>query len=467
MKRVFSLVAFYMLCSAAFAQNRAMNEVELALLKLQADGALTTGQVSFYAVNLSNGAVVAALNERKSMCPASLQKIFTTAAALNTLGPDFRFHTVVSAASEPMAGAPLGNLYITASGDPSLGSRYVESDPLIALTDRLKGLDLKGSKLVLETNCCDISTAPGGWLWEDIGNYFGTAPAALYWRDNVLPIVFRTGQVGTPAIADQLPLGLRLDNEVTATEGGGDNVWCYSSPGSTGIVAQGTLPAHSEKFMVKASHPRPESQFAADVAKAISKPQLELMQERESVERSNRYELLRWSSPPLVDLVRITNQRSVNHYGEALLMATDKANTKSMEGGILSIEAYLKEVGIELTGLRILDGSGLSPQNRMTAEAMVELLRVLHQSALGDAFKSTLALSGESGTLQHLFTAAPLKGAIWGKSGSMKGVKNYAGYLRNERGEWIAFCLMAESVEINRNSYLQRVNELLVKVWGE
>lgn len=456
-----------MAMSFGHSQNRELGPTELVLRKLTLDAAFTHGQVAFMAVNLDNGRVIAEYNNFRSMVPASVQKLVTTAAALETLGPGFTFKTRVAYDGILESGVLHGNLYVFGGGDPTLQSRYNKAEPsaLSKIGTALSPITKADGKLIVDLSLYNKYTTPRGWIWEDIGNYFGSTPTALMWKDNLLEVNLRSGQAGTRALLADPPehyAPFTIDVQVTAANSQKDNAWFFSAPGSRMIYAKGTIPAHQQKFTVKASHPDPVYQFTGDVLKTRGQT-METRVDYDYIPHEGLTDLIIIESPPLINLVKLTNEQSINLYAEALSIAMDSAmRYKSVEGGLDGLEKFLRNKNVYLKGARFIDGSGLSPLNRMTCQTMIDVLSMMHRSPNRDAFYNSLPVAGNSGTIARYFKGTKAENNLRAKSGTMAGVRNYAGYITNAQGERIAFCLMMNDYDENRTTeVMARVEELL------
>lgn len=468
------ILAFYLLLALSphlIAQNRAMLPTEVVLQKLLQDGGVKNGQVAFLAVNLDNGRVIAEHNTYASMVPASIQKLVTTAVALEKLGPGFSYKTEISTDGSFDGATLQGNVYVMASGDPTLNSRYYQSDPttLQRIKTSFNGIQSIGGSMIIDASHFDRYTTPRGWVWEDMGNYFGASPTALIWNDNLLEVYLRTGQAGTRAMiapATVKSSDFEIDLRVMADNGTKDDAWFFGSPGNDVIYAKGTVPAHRDKFLVKAAHPYPMKQFAKDVSAATGLKGLDARIDYDYVEHAGLTPLVTITSPPLSAIVKLTNQKSINLFAEALNIELDTAERyKSVEGGVATVEAYLRAKKVNLKGVRIMDGSGLSPLNRTTCQTMVDLLSHMYRSNNKETFLQSLAVAGQSGTIAGYFKGTKAEGNLKAKSGTMSGVRNYAGYVTNKNNETVAFCIMLNNYDESRKAQImQRIEELMSAV---
>lgn len=450
------------------AQKPATSAIELAIKKLEVDAAMKHGSFSVIAHNLDNGKVLVDHHGSRSMIPASIQKLLTTGIAIEKLGPSFQFETKLAAHIDPGTKAIGSTIYVFPSGDPTLQSRYYQSQP--SSIERIKNMlsNFSGfdGTLSIDASLYNQFNTPRGWIWEDMGNYFGTTPTPLMWRDNSLHVYFNSAQPGAAALLSNNTQGLNefdFVNQVVAAEGNRDDAWFFSAPNTSLIYAKGSIPAHRTDFLVKAAHPKPMESFGEEVLREMKWTKAKVEIETQHVKHSGLTTIGTLLSPPLESIAKLCNSRSLNHYAEALCITLDPTPLgKSIEGGTESIVAFLKAQKISTSGMRLIDGSGLSPLNRMTGHQMIGFLTLMHRSANRDAFVNSLSVAGQSGTLASSFKTPALKGMIKGKSGTMQGVRNYAGYLTNARGETIAFCIMLQDYDEDRRAaVMTRLEELL------
>ena len=438
---------------------------------LETEAGLANGSLSFMAVNMDNGQVVADYMGGKSMCPASIQKLFTTGIALEKLGADFQFETIIAGAGDKETGQISGDLYVFPSGDPTLQSKYYSSEPssITRLAEGLSPFKNFSGSLIIDASKFSAHNTPRGWIWEDMGNYFGASPSPLIWKDNLLEVYLNSGQIGSRAMLSSKTKNteeLDIQIEVTASESNRDDAWFFSAPGSDMIYAKGTIPAHQTNFLVKASHPKPMIRFGNDLIASTGLNINNVRIDYDYIPHEGLTTLVKLTSPPLYSIVRMTNENSINLYAEALLVQLDDSERgKSIEGGVTGLTNYLIKNQVNLKGTRFIDGSGLSPVNRMTSYAMIDLLTLMYRSKNKESFMNSLAKAGKSGTLKNSFEHPKLMENMIGKSGTMAGVRNYAGYIKNKNGEWVAYSIMLNDYdEKKRASIMSKLEELMVAV---
>lgn len=469
MKHILASLLLFLSIPTLFAQSPTLSDAQLKLQALTLDPGLKHGQISVMVQNLDNGTMILEHNIFKSMIPASIQKLYTTGVALQTLRPDHRFTTIIGYTGELREGTLHGNLVIIGGGDPTLDSRYFSEHSIQKLVEFVKenGIKTINGKLVLDLSYFERYTTPRGWIWEDIGNYFGASPNSLMYDDNLIEVKFRSGQEGSRAMVAGMtpkPDNLEMNIEVEAANSNRDDAWFFGAPGSSEMYAKGSIPSHRSEFNVKAANPKVAESFVQDFIKksGIKAEQIEFLYRPfpDELIKSKSVE-----SPTVAEIVNQTNLHSINLFAEALLIQLDTASeARSTEGGIETLQSVLKKNKVYQGGLNLEDGSGLSPLNRTTAQSMVHHLAVMYRSDVSDQFLASLPVAGQSGTIKNTF-GGPLTGKMMAKSGTMNGVRNYTGYIKNQAGETIAFCVMMNDYDENRKAELMRkLQDLLASI---
>jgi serine-type D-Ala-D-Ala carboxypeptidase/endopeptidase (penicillin-binding protein 4) len=468
---VFLLCIMLAISPLLFAQNKTMGPTELELQKLLQDVAFKHGEVAFFAVNLDNGKVIAEHNSQRAMIPASVQKLITTGAALEKLGTDHTFETSFAHTGVISNDGILnGNLIITPMGDPTFDSENsgLTEEALFAkikkeLTD--KKISQINGKIVFDLTYYNAHNTPRGMLWEDMGNYFGATPTSLMWQNNMVKLDLRSAQVGTPVLlASKLSpsFPFNIDLQLTAADNNRDNAWFFGAPGSNNIYAKGTIPAKREHFSVKISNPNPAFSFATSWLSYMQwqNTEVQYLTEKVIFEVTPLFSI---TSKPLSTIIKETNMHSINLFADALCTELDpKSSEKSLEGGLETIQTYLTSQKVKISGTRMLDGSGISPMNRLTAQSLVDFLGAMYRSKNFDTYFKSLPVAGESGTIKNYFGGTKAQGNLRAKSGTMTGTRNYAGYVTNKYQENIAFCIMMNDFDEGRKTAIMDRVQLLL-----
>jgi D-alanyl-D-alanine carboxypeptidase/D-alanyl-D-alanine-endopeptidase (penicillin-binding protein 4) len=390
--------------------------------------------ISIYAVHCDTGKIYMDKNSDLSLMPASCLKIVTTAAALHLLGPEYRFETHLEYDGCIDSNTLYGTIYIRGGGDPCLGSDRTSSSlswekQIENWADAIqkKGIQRIKGEIRGDASSWEKALAVPSWAWEDIGNYYGAGASALSFHENSYSLFFKPTRIGERAyiVRTEPPLpSLILHNEVcTGPEGSGDRACIYGSECSPVHYVRGTIPAGVHEFVIKGALPDPGACCADLLTQELRERGIEI-DTIEVMGLNKRVGLHTTYSPTIREIVYWTNQKSINLYAEHLLKKIGEVVYKegSTVAGTRAITHFLANQNIDLNGLNIVDGSGLSRKNLITTKQLVHLLVTMKHSECFPIF----------------FDSLPQKHAlIRAKSGTLSSVKGYAGYVGN-----IAFAIL-------------------------
>ena len=273
MKTAYWFICLLGITAPLIAQNK-YTQLQEATAKLLADSQMKHAILGFSVVKTSTGEKVFSYQEQIGLAPASCQKIFTSVAALELLGKNFTYQTTYGFSGSVIDGVLHGNIYIAGSGDPSFASsRYTQTKNdivFIKWVSLLKGMGIKkiDGKIIGLVGKWDNKILPGGWIWDDIGNYYGAGNSALNWHENQYELLLQSGKsIGDSVVilsAKPKPEGIFLKSELTAAAAGsGDNAYIYLSPYAAQGFIRGTIPVNQNAFSIAGSFPNPASQFLA------------------------------------------------------------------------------------------------------------------------------------------------------------------------------------------------------------
>jgi D-alanyl-D-alanine carboxypeptidase/D-alanyl-D-alanine-endopeptidase (penicillin-binding protein 4) len=439
-------------------------KLEQALRILKADPQMKHALYGFYIRDSVTGKAVWDENSQVGFAPASCQKVIVSTASLELLGQDFQYQTRVAYDGSIQQGVLRGNLYIVASGDPSLGSwRYAGSRPdevLEAIHGILQtaGITRIEGNILLDDHHFPLQPVPRGWVWEDLGNYYGAGAQGLNWHENQYDLDLepgtRTGDsVRILAMRPPLDGDTLLNQLTTGPKGSGDQSNIYFSPMSRLGYITGTVPADGRTVTIAGAIPDPGHLFA--VALLARLPTWNIAFQggvRNSLDFARAHQpfpafgtvLGSLPSPSLDSLVYWFLKKSINLYGEALVrtLALQKTGSASTDTGVSIVSNFWIKQGVERSAFHIQDGSGLSPQNRVTTFGLVQVLEYARTRPWFRAF----------------YDALPLIDGITMKSGSIGGARAYAGYVGGKGGKRYSFAFII-------NNYDGSGTEIQHKMW--
>ncbi len=487
MNRIYFTLLSVFLSFPLFAQNidsLAQEALIRRLDSLQNSFFMQHGSVSACIKSVKTGQTVVAYYHRKSVPPASTMKLITTATALAVLNQNYTYTTTLETDGSVRNDTLFGNLWIRGSGDPSLGGgRFKSTSTLpVLLKSWAKALQEKKIKhitgrIIGDGSVFDENSIPGGWPWDDLGNYYGAGVSGLNINENKFRAVFKpAGVVGESAdlirTEPALP-GYTLVNRVRTEEArSGDQVNIYSTPLGSQYFLEGSVPKGPSEFGVQGSLSNP-SLFAATSLQEVllengitvgDTSQTAFNFLRNHKEITFRDTLAKVLSPPLKELATECNFQSINLYAEAFLktigVALNYGNTT--QDGIKALEKIWTSKGVSLAGFRIKDGSGLSPQSVLTTDNMTDILVVTAKEPYFPTFYSTIAVLGKNGTVKNMGRGTKAAGNVRAKSGSIGGARAFAGYFNGKDGQLYAFAFNIQQYDLNFGSSTRELEKLMV-----
>ncbi len=432
---VFGCCLFAVITSAQPVKERLKN----AFREFENDDQLKHAISSLYVIDAATGKLVFEKNAQVGLAGASTQKIVTAATAFELLGKDYRYKTVFSGNAE--------RLFVSGFGDPTLGSwRYNQTTDTIFFKALIEGLrnagisDLK--QLIVYDHIAD-RIPPGGWINDDIGNYYGAGAQSFNWRENQYEMVFIPGKKkGDPALIDTAATGRWWEflNECrTGAAGSGDNAYIYFIPGNPLRIVRGTVPAGQNRFSISGSDPEPWRSFSDSFTEfAAGKGFYRGEKNKPVIAPWARNDSAVWKdavytyySPTLDSIIYWFLKKSVNLYGEALVktFAREKQGSGSTDSGVAIVKKFWKEKGLDEDELNLYDGSGLSPLNRITTHAQVEVLKYARSKAW----------------FPYFYDALPEYNGMKMKSGTISDVKGFCGYQRSKEGKEYIFSFLVNN----------------------
>ncbi len=443
-KTAFLLIISFLYFNASKAQTLA-SKLENAYSKFSSAGALKYATVSLSVIDNNTGKTVFSKNGNTGLAPASTLKVITSATALDLLGEDFTFKTEVFYRGEIVNGTLNGDLIIKGGGDPTLGSdRWDKTTKNQILNKILFNLQQNGinkitGPVIGDASSWDTQTLPEGWIWQDMGNYYGAGTSALCWGENFFELSFAPGKtVGSAVNLNQqykiYPF-LAITNELTTGNySSGDNVYAYSAPYSSDIFLRGTYGIDLKK-QIGLSLPNPPLAMAFDVAdflKANGYGTEDFQAQIEPKSGKGNKLLFTLTSPPLSEIVYWFNQKSINLYGEQMVrtLAQKLGKSTSTIEGVKVMNNYWEKKGIDADALRVLDGSGLSPSDRVTTLAMARVLSFAKKQPWFTSYLKSIPLHNnqkmKSGTIANVLAYSGFGGTDNSLSFSIM-VNNYTG----------------------------------------
>lgn len=442
-------------------------------------------------VDLQTGRTLYTANERRRFIPASNMKLVTTAAALDALGPQFRYTTRLYAQGTIAHGTLTGSLVVRGSGDPTFGGRYTGGDLTATFRQWADSLRAHGIRRVIgpvvgDDDAFDDVGLGTGWSWDDLPWYYAAEASGLQFNEGIATLTALGGDVGEPATLSLDPdVGyVTLVNRTTTVPADSAAREDISRVLSENVFTVASAVPAGETASARIAVVNPTTYFVRALRAVLRQRGIEVEGESVDVDawgqRPSYDQMTRIAthvSPPLTAIVGVTNDESNNLYAEHLMRTLGAEMPTfprrwpigSHEAGVAVVEPFLERLEIDPDALTIADGSGLSAMNRLTPQAIVSLLTgMFHHPdrAVWDAFYRSLPLGGVTGTLANRYASGDARGNVRAKTGYISGARTLSGYVNAANGHVIVFSLLCNDYSVP-TSRVNRAQDAIVEMLAD
>lgn len=440
--------------------------------------------------DVQDGKTVCSYDTDRLQSPASVLKTVATATALEILGEDYRYPTTLEYDGTLENGTLKGNLYIKGSGDPSLGSSYFAPDQNKFLSAWIAALQKAGIRritgsIISDESIFDTEGASVKWLREDMGNYYAPGSYGLSIFDNMYKLSLQTGAVGSRPVLKgtepNIPF-IRFKNYLKTASVSSDSAYIIGAPLDDVRYLYGVLPANREAYVLKGDIPDPALYLAHYLTDRLRQKGIQvdgapscyrIEAEENRWNKKERKEIVTTYSPTLREIASVCNHVSHNLYADALVKTIGmqykprKNEVISSFGrGVQVVKEYWEKKGLDVFSLRMNDGSGLAPADKVSAGFMGELLAYMAtESAVSEAFIASLPQAGIEGSVRNFLKGSKLQGKARLKSGGITGVRSYAGYI-TEDGKTYAVAIFSNNYSCPMNRMTGALEKLLLQLFN-
>jgi serine-type D-Ala-D-Ala carboxypeptidase/endopeptidase (penicillin-binding protein 4) len=428
---------------------------------------------SVMVTSLDRGDTLFAYGAHEPLAPASNMKLFTTAAALYYLGPDYRYNTFLMATGPIRDGVLEGDLVVYGTGDPTFSARF--GSPLAvwnAFADTLQALGVREIRgdIVGDASYFEGPGAGEGWQTSYMNAAYAASAGALSYAENVATLEIRAAeQAGWRPSIRLVPggEGIAIVNQARTVAGGGSRIHAARMAYDGPIVVTGQI-ARGSAALTRAVPVSDPARFAIAVFREmLDRRQIAvtgglrtaLTQDASPVTGRSVFApaldsrepvrvLAVHTSPPVMQILEIINKRSHNLMAEQVLRTVGRVavGVGSVEGGRRAIEHMLHTEGHSSPNeIAIYDGSGLSVLNRSSARGLIGLLAVMAESPMWNDYWETLPEAAAPGGLRRMGGTAAASN-LRAKTGTIDRVSALSGYVRAANGERLAFAIISNNV---------------------
>lgn len=439
--------------------------------------------------DVQEGRTVYSYDTDRLQSPASVLKTVATATALEILGEDYRYPTTLEYDGILENGTLEGNLYIKGSGDPSLGSSHFAPGQNKFLSTWIAALQKAGIKhitgsVISDESIFDTEGVSIKWLREDMGNYYAPGSYGISIFDNMYKLSLQTGAAGTRPVLKgtepDIPF-IRFKNYLKAAPVSSDSAYIIGAPLDDVRYLYGVLPANREAYVLKGDIPDPALYLARYLTDQLQQKGIRvdgspscyrIEVEENRWKKGERKEIVTTYSPTLREIASVCNHVSHNLYADALvktvgLQYKPRRNEmiSSFGRGVQVVKEYWEKKGLDVFPLRMNDGSGLAPADKVSAGFMGELLVYMAtESAVSDAFIASLPQAGIEGAVRNFLKGSKLQGKAHLKSGGITGVRSYAGYITKD-GKTYAVAVFSNNYSCPMSRMTRALEKLLLQLF--
>jgi serine-type D-Ala-D-Ala carboxypeptidase/endopeptidase (penicillin-binding protein 4) len=443
---------------------------------------------------IPDGRVLYERNADHLFQPASNMKLFTTAAALEKLGPEFTFRTTVESSGQTDAQGKIPDLILVGRGDPNLSGRVLpyqynskpNSPADLALRELAEQVAARGVREVTGDIIADdryflYEPFSHDWSAEDLEWGYGAPVTALAFNDNSLNIHFLPGEKeGDPGnvwldpVSDYYRLNNRLE---TSAPGTAQQVFVERMPGSMTLDVWGEIPVgapQDDDRVSIADPPRVAAELFKQAleARGVTVRGKVKVLELSRIEAANRVDsfalpvgrvvLAQHKSVPLREEITVTNKVSQNLHAEMLLRTLGRVteNYGSLTVGLNVLREFTGEIGIDPDETYFADGSGLSREALVSPRAVVKLLVHMAKSPRSGIFFDSLPVAGVDGTLANRFVDSTAYGKIHAKTGTIEHVNTLSGYMELASGRRLAFSVFVDNHNLRSTEALKTLDAI-------
>ncbi|MFJ7825685.1 D-alanyl-D-alanine carboxypeptidase/D-alanyl-D-alanine-endopeptidase [Psychrobacillus sp. NPDC096623] len=485
-KLLVSVVSIVMISSSVFISTSEHNTVEAAtsysslkskINNIMADSRMKDASTSVTVRKASTGEVVYEYYADKAVTPASTMKLLTGAAALETLGENYRFTTTVLTEGKIEKGILTGNLYLRGQGDPTLLKNHLDS---FAASLAKNGVKKVNGNLVGDDTWYDKVRLSAGILAEDEPYYYAAPISALTLSPNEdfdagsVIVTARPSEKGRSTNVTLTPATGVLqvvNNSKTVPKGYKNTLKITRKVGTKKVIISGNAPLGTSgvKEWISVTDP---TAYALDVFKKSLAEKGITFSPGSKVVRGktpeNAKALTSRKSMYLKNLMIPFMKLSNNTHAEVLAKEMGKVvhDEGSWKAGLLVMQHYALSIGLDVTKWKFEDASGMSYSNKVTSRELSELLYLVRSEPWYKYYIKSLPIAGSpdrlvGGTLKNRLKAAPAKGNVTAKTGSLNNIKSLAGYAQTKSGETLIFTVLTEK---NKSSTIPVIDRIATTI---
>ncbi len=445
MYKYINILLFMCVSSYAYSQNILNQNIDGALK----NACLDQNKTSVRVVEMPSGHIVYDYNSLKPLLAASVTKLITTASALHYLSPEYRFKTTILHTGQKRKGSINGHLVIRGGGDPFLSTKDLWK---IATQLKASGIDEVTGDLLIDLHFFDSYNRAPAWDVTRSDWAYDAKIGALSLNFNSIAVHVKPGAYAGDKVSAWIEPSvpyMRLSNSAKTIKRGRNTVSIKRSETASGYIKlqlRGKLPIRSREKLIRLNVLEPMRYASETFNYLLKKAGIRIKGKTKVVYRPVAGKALYTHlSPPLSLILKELNTFSNNLTAEQITktIAAVRYGTPGTHAEALRLtRQFLTLSRVDLRGVTLVDGSGLSRKNRMTTHAITDLLtRMYSRFDIGPDFMAVLRVMGAYGVLSSRLKKSPAKGKIRAKTGTLRGVSTLAGYVATPAGKVFGYAI--------------------------
>jgi len=408
-------------------------------------------EASIQVIDLGSGDVVAERNPNMPLAPASNMKLFTTAAAIDMLKPTFEVTTTVYInGAVDSSGTLSGDVKVVGRGDPTIGGRFHDGHATAVIDEWATDLKRAGVKtvkgdLIFEYGYFDTEYIHPTWPVDQLVNWYEAPIAAFSMQEGCVQVKVMPNRGGRQCLVQLEPPTNYVEVENSCVSGRGGIPLVTRVRGTNRLIVRGGVPARAGSMPVFVTIENPIHYFAQVTSETFARNGIAVQGKIVLTPRDTRtdWRAVSQRTTPLNVIVYVINKKSQNHYAEQLvkMLGAEQKKEGSWAAGTTTVTEWLTgKLGVPAGEYHQADGSGMSRDNRASANAFIHLLRYMWSSPYREDFVSSLPYSGDPDSkFGHRLRGAPFARQVYAKTGYIVGVVGLSGYVHAASGKVYAF----------------------------
>lgn len=461
--------------AAAPLETATGNTLEERLASLVNGKVANSSEASIEIVEIDSGRVVAQRNAQMPLTPASNMKLFTTAAAVDLLQSEFQLATTVYLRGNVDPSGTLdGDVKIVGRGDPTIGGRFHDGQATGVLQEWATDLQRAGIRtvrgnLVFEYGYFDTEYIHPTWPVDQLATWYEAPISAFSLQEGCVQVRVLPSRPGRQCVVQFEPPTEFLELQNTCVTGRG-LPFITRPRNSNTIIVRGGVPSRSGATEVFVSVEDPIHYFATVTAETFLRAGLRLEGQIVVTPKDPRtdWRPVSQHTTPVSVIVYVINKKSQNHYAEQLIKIIGAETKKSgtWTAGTDAVTQWLTtKVGVPPDEFHQADGSGMSRENRASANAFIQLLTYMWKSPWREDFVSSLPYSGDpDAKFGKRLRRPPYARQVYAKTGYIVGVVGLSGYVHAQSGKIYAFSFVFNRYRVGVYAVYNLQDEMLKEI---